>query len=97
FSRDWSSDVCSSDLGQRMQALAKDPKYRFADNDQGRAEIMAFIQDRLAKIRAKMPQAFHTLVRGNVEVRRLPPEEEPGAPGAYESGSASGREGGRRQ
>ena len=70
-------------VGQRMQALARDPKYRFADNDQGRAEIMAFIQDRLVKIRAKMPQAFHTLVRGNVEVRRLPPEEEPGAPGAY--------------
>ncbi len=70
-------------VGQRMQALARDPKYRFPDNDQGRAEIMAFIQERLAKIRARMPQAFHTLVRGNVEVRRLPPEEEPGAPGAY--------------
>jgi uncharacterized protein (DUF885 family) len=70
-------------VGARMQALAKDPRYRFADNDQGRAEVMAFIQERLALIRSKMPQAFNTLVRGNVEVRRLPPEEEPGAPGAY--------------
>ena len=26
---------------------------------------------------------FRTLVRGNLEVKRLPPEEEPGAPGAY--------------
>ncbi len=26
---------------------------------------------------------FNTLVKGNLEVRRLPPEEEPGAPGAY--------------
>ena len=34
-------------------------------------------------IRAKLPQRFNTLVRGNLEVRRLPPEEEPGAPGAY--------------
>ncbi len=32
---------------------------------------------------AKLPQAFNTLVKGNLEVRRLPPEEEPGAPGAY--------------
>ena len=30
-----------------------------------------------------MPQAFNTLVRGNVEVQRLPLEEEPGAAGAY--------------
>ncbi|HEY0112956.1 MAG TPA: DUF885 domain-containing protein [Allosphingosinicella sp.] len=70
-------------VGARMQALQKDPRYRFPDNDKGRAEVMAFIQERLALIRAKMPQAFNTLVRGNVEVRRLPPEEEPGAPGAY--------------
>ena len=70
-------------VGARMQALAKDPKYRFADNDKGRAEVMAFIQERLRLIRAKMPEAFDTQVRGNVEVRRLPPEEEPGAPGAY--------------
>ncbi len=70
-------------VGARMQALSKDPRYRFADNDKGRADVMAFIQERLAMIRAKMPQAFNTQVRGNVEVRRLPPEEEPGAPGAY--------------
>ncbi len=70
-------------VGSRMQALSKDPKYRFADNDKGRADVMAFIQERLEIIRAKMPQAFDTLVKGNVEVRRLPPEEEPGAPGAY--------------
>jgi uncharacterized protein (DUF885 family) len=70
-------------VGARMQALAKDKRYRFADNDKGRADVMAFIQERLAKIRAKMPQAFNTQVQGNVLVRRLPPEEEPGAPGAY--------------
>jgi uncharacterized protein (DUF885 family) len=44
---------------------------------------MAFIQERLRIIRAQMPRAFRTLVRGNLEVKRLPPEEEPGAPGAY--------------
>jgi uncharacterized protein (DUF885 family) len=70
-------------VGQRMKALAKDPRYQFPDNDQGRAQIMQFIQQRLAAIRGRMPQAFNTLVRGNVEVRRLPPEEEPGAAGAY--------------
>jgi uncharacterized protein (DUF885 family) len=70
-------------VGQRMVALAKDPKVRFADGDEGRAQIMAFIQDQLRLIRAAMPRAFSPLVRGNVEVRRLPLAEEPGAAGAY--------------
>ena len=70
-------------VGARMTALSNDPRYKFADGDKGRAEIMAFIQDRLRIIRAELPRAFRTLVRGNLEVKRLPPEEEPGAPGAY--------------
>jgi len=70
-------------VGARMEALGKDPRFTFPDNDAGRAEIIKFMQDRVADIRGRMPQAFHTLVKGNLEVRRLPLEEEPGAPGAY--------------
>ncbi len=83
-------------VGERMQALAKDPRYHFADGDKGRAEIMAFIQDRLSWIRAQLPRAFNTLVDPNMEVKRLPPEEEPGAPTAYGgAGSIDGRIPGR--
>jgi uncharacterized protein (DUF885 family) len=70
-------------VGARMTALSNDPRYKFAEGDPGRAEIMAFIQERLRIIRAELPRAFRTLVHGNLEVKRLPPEEEPGAPGAY--------------
>ncbi|APZ99382.1 twin-arginine translocation pathway signal [Sphingopyxis sp. QXT-31] len=70
-------------VGDRMVALAKDPKYKFPDNDAGRAEIVAYIQTWLGKIRAELPRAFRTLVKGNVEVKRLPLAEEPGAPAAY--------------
>ena len=70
-------------VGERMQALAKDPRYQFPEGDKGRAEIMAFIQNRLDWIQSQMPRAFNTLVRPNMEVKRLPPEEEPGAPAAY--------------
>jgi uncharacterized protein (DUF885 family) len=79
-------------VGPRMAALAKDPRYKFADGDQGRSEIMGFINDRLDWIRAQMPRAFNTLVKPNMEVKRLPPEEEPGAPGAYGgAGSIDGK------
>ena len=70
-------------VGARMEALAKDPRFTFPEGDPGRAEIMKLLNTRIADIRARMPQAFNTLVKGNVEVRRMPPEEEPGAPGAY--------------
>jgi uncharacterized protein (DUF885 family) len=70
-------------VGARMTALGDDRRFQFPDNDTGRAQILAFIQERLTTIRAVLPQAFATLVKGHLEVRRLPPEEEPGAPGAY--------------
>jgi uncharacterized protein (DUF885 family) len=70
-------------VGERMQALAMDPRYKFTEGEPGRAEIMAFITERLEWIKAQMPRAFNTIVDPNMEVRRLPPEEEPGAPGAY--------------
>lgn len=83
-------------VGERMKALAKDPKYQFSDGDKGRAEILAFIDDRLKWIRSQLPQAFHTLVDPHMEVRRLPPEEEPGAPTAYGgAGSIDGKIPGR--
>ncbi len=83
-------------IGARMQALAKDPRYRFPEGDPGRAEITSFIQNRLDWIRAQMPRAFNTVVNPNMEVRRLPPEEEPGAPAAYGgAGSIDGKIPGR--
>ncbi|MBA3271258.1 MAG: DUF885 domain-containing protein, partial [Acidobacteria bacterium] len=83
-------------VGERMQALAKDPRYQFPEGDKGRAEIMAFIQNRLDWIRAQMPRAFNTVVNPNMEVKRLPPEEEPGAPAAYGgAGSIDGKIPGR--
>jgi uncharacterized protein (DUF885 family) len=83
-------------VGERMKALAKDPRYKFAEGDSGRAEIMAFINNRLTWIRAQMPRAFNTVVDPNMEVKRLPPEEEPGAPAAYGgAGSIDGKIPGR--
>lgn len=78
-------------IGERMQSLSQDPRYKFAEGDPGRAEIMAFLEERVAWIKAQMPRAFNTLVDPNMEIRRLPPAEEPGAPGAY--GGAGSKDG----
>ena len=80
-------------VGARMQALAKDPRFRFSDGDKGRAEIIAYINQRLQIIRDKViPRTFNTMVPGHLEVRRMSPEQEPGAPGAYGgAGSIDGK------
>ena len=70
-------------VGERMTALGKDQRFLFSDGDTGREEILAFIDDALEEIRALMPQAFNTLVPGFLEVTRIDPEVEAGAPGAY--------------
>lgn len=70
-------------VGARMTALGDDPRFQFPDNDAGRAEIIALLERRIGEIRARMPEMFTVLVPGNVEVKRLPLAEEPGAPGAY--------------
>lgn len=78
-------------VGERMAVLGRDKRFMFPQGDQGRAEIMSFIRKRIDWIRAQMPRAFRTLVPGNVEVRRLPLSEEPGAPTAY--GGAGSKDG----
>lgn len=78
-------------VGERMAALSRDSRFKFPEGDVGRAEIMAFIRQRINWIGAQMPRAFRNLASGNVDVRRLPPAEEPGAPTAYGgSGSIDG-------
>ncbi|WP_404481314.1 DUF885 domain-containing protein [Novosphingobium sp. BL-52-GroH] len=78
-------------VGARMTALGEDKRFQFPQGDPGRTEILAFIRQRVDWIRAQMPRAFRQLVPGNVEVRRLPLSEEPGAPTAY--GGAGSKDG----
>jgi uncharacterized protein (DUF885 family) len=57
---------------------------------------MAFIHEKLKWINAQLPRAFNTLVHPNMEVKRMSPEAEPGAPAAYGgAGSIDGKIPGR--
>jgi uncharacterized protein (DUF885 family) len=44
---------------------------------------MEFLAERVRDMRSRLPRAFATLVPGNFEIKRMAPEVEPGAPGAY--------------
>jgi uncharacterized protein (DUF885 family) len=70
-------------VGERMTALLEDQRFRFPESDAGRAQLMAFLEERVRDMRSRLPRAFATTVPGNFEIKRMPPEVEPGAPGAY--------------
>ncbi|HEV7660370.1 MAG TPA: DUF885 family protein [Allosphingosinicella sp.] len=70
-------------VGARMTALGEDPRQLFPNNDDGRRQLLAFMNARIDDMRTRLPRAFATLVAGNLIVKRVPPEIEIGAPGAY--------------
>ena len=78
-------------VAQRITALGKDPAQLWPNTDAGRAELLASIRARVADIERRLPEAFRTLPKTPLEVRRVPVATELGAPGAYsQSGSIDG-------
>lgn len=70
-------------VGARMKALGEDPKNLFPNTDEGRAQLLAYLNGRVADIRTRLPRAFATMVPGNLIIKRVPIEIQDGAPGGY--------------
>ena len=70
-------------VGERLAALSKRPDQLYPNTDAGRAELIKALNVQTEAIRAKMPQVFRTLPRAPVEIVRVPPEIEDGAPNGY--------------
>ena len=88
--------ITGGTVGERMAALGKRPDQVFPNTDAGRQQLLSFLNGQVTAIRAKMPEAFATLVPGKLEIVRVPPAIEAGAPGGYAAagtidGSVPGR------
>jgi len=70
-------------VGARMTALGRDPANLFPNTDAGRQQLLDYMSAAIADMRTRLPRAFSTMVRGSLIVKRVPPEIEIGAPGAY--------------
>jgi uncharacterized protein (DUF885 family) len=70
-------------VGERLSQLTADPRYAYPDTDEGRAQLMADVQARVARVMERAPQWFGALPKAPLEVRRVPAFAEAGAPGAY--------------
>ena len=78
-----SQGLTDGTVGERMTALGKQARFQFPDSDEGRSRLMAYLEECVSDIRSRLPRAFATLVPGRLEIKRMAPEVEPGAPGAY--------------
>lgn len=70
-------------VGARLTAFGRQPEYLYANTDDGRAALLADLNRQVAAIEARMPDIFERLPRARVEVRRVPPSIELGAPRGY--------------
>jgi uncharacterized protein (DUF885 family) len=63
-------------VGERLQALTQDPRFFYPNTDEGRDKLLADINAKVRAIRTKMPQYFGALPKSELQVRRVPKENE---------------------
>ena len=83
-----SQGLTAGTVAERMQALAQDPRFLLPNTDAGRQQILARYQTILDEMNARMPDYFHTVPPGRLEVVRVPVAAEQGSAGAYYEGAA---------
>jgi uncharacterized protein (DUF885 family) len=80
-------------VGARLTELGKQQRFKYPNTDAGRAEILADLNRHMNMVRARMPEVFSasTIPTSGMEIRRVPPAIEAGAPRGYaQSGSLDG-------
>lgn len=75
--------ITHGSVGARMQALAKNPDRFFADNDAGRAQLIAYCNERVQASRALMPKISRLDLKVPLIIKRVPADIEAGAPLGY--------------
>lgn len=70
-------------VGARVVALSNQPDQLFPNTDAGRDALLASLNAQIRALQPRLPQLFGTLPRASVEVRRVPPAIQDGAPNGY--------------
>lgn len=73
-------------VGERIDALNRDPAQLWPDTDAGKLALIESLNRQVQALKPRLPEVFGRLPRADVEVRRVPPAIEAGAPGGYYQG-----------
>ena len=79
-------------VGQRLRQMYEDPKFRYPNTDEGKEKLLADLNVKIQKIRAKLPEYYGVLPKADLQIKRVPKATEAGAPGGYYNpGSLDGK------
>ncbi|MEQ1931893.1 MAG: DUF885 domain-containing protein [Parvularculaceae bacterium] len=75
--------LAAGTVGERMAALAKDPRFFYPNTEEGKAQILADIAKQVKKVNEESPKWFGTLPKYDLQVRAVPAFSQDSAPGGY--------------
>ena len=75
--------LAAGSVGARMTALGKEPRFLYANDDDGRKQALVRYQQILDEVNARMPEYFRALPTKHLTVERVPTSQEKGSSGAY--------------
>jgi uncharacterized protein (DUF885 family) len=78
-----SQGMTQGTVGERLNALNKTPAQLYANDDAGRAQLLASLNTGVKDMYARLPRAFATIPSAPLEIRRVPPEIQDGASNGY--------------
>ncbi|ATE65910.1 DUF885 domain-containing protein [Rhizorhabdus dicambivorans] len=70
-------------VGERLIALNRDPKQLYADSTEGRAALIASLNEGVKAMYAKLPQVFSHVPSAPLEIRAVPVDIQDGASNGY--------------
>ncbi len=73
----------SGTVGERLDVLNRSAEQLYANTDEGRAALIASLNEGVKDMNARLPRAFATLPTQPLEIRRVPVEIQDGASNGY--------------
>lgn len=78
-----SQGISEGTVGARLVALNERPDQLFPNTDPGREALLESLRAQVRAMEKRLPEQFASLPKAPVEVRRVPPSIQAGAPGGY--------------
>ena len=75
--------MAEGSVGARIKTLSEDPQHLWPNTDAAKVELIGSLNQQMAELAPLLPRVFNTLPGASVEIRRVPPSIELGAPGGY--------------
>jgi uncharacterized protein (DUF885 family) len=78
-----SQGMTQGSVGERLSALTRDPAQLFPNDDAGKQQAVAFVNEKISQLRALLPRVSRMRMAAPLQVKRVPPDIEAGASLGY--------------